>query len=80
LDISDDEVADKFLGYVPVASGDYINLAGGRIATVRNVNLAVTSRKGPNNLTGRSVWAIVQSNGTPTYGTTTDLVFYIGVE
>ena len=79
LNISDAEMA-KCLGIVPVASADYVALSACSIATVRNVNLVVGATKSPDNLGGKSLWAILRSGGTPTYTSTSDLVLSIGIK
>jgi hypothetical protein len=80
LNISDAEMADKCIGHVSIVAGDYFALSASSMGCVRNVQLVVTSRKGQLNLTGRSVWAIIRCGGTPTYASTTDLVFTVGLE
>lgn len=80
LNISDAEMASKCLGLVPVASNDYVALNASSIATVRNVNLIVASSKSSDNLSGKSLWAILRSGGTPTYTSASDLVLSIGIK
>jgi hypothetical protein len=66
IDISDAEMA-KCVGVIPIASGDYVTTASNSIATVRGVNLLVQSAKSANSLTGKSLFGVLKSGGTPTY-------------
>ena len=79
LDISDAEMADKFIGRVVVEAADYSDLANCSIATVTQVALLLNAVKDQNNLEGKNLWAILQSAGAPTYTSTSDLVLKIGV-
>lgn len=79
LDISDSEMASKCLGSVRVAAADYITLAASSMATVKNIKLQLNAVKSANNTTGRSLWAILRSAGTSTFGSTSDLVVKIGI-
>lgn len=79
LDISDAEMADKFVGRVALASADYTDLANCSIASLTQVGLLLKATKDQNNLGGESLWAILQSKGTPTYTSTSDLVVKLGV-
>jgi hypothetical protein len=80
LNISDADMADMCVGHVSVVAADYFALSASSMGCVRNINLVVNSRKGQNNLNGTSLWAIVRCGGTPTYASTTDLVFTVGLE
>jgi len=71
FDISDAEMAAKCLGYVPIASADYKDIANSSVATVRGIDLSV--------LRSTALYMMVLSAGTPTYTSTADLVFKIGV-
>ena len=70
LDISDAEMADKCVGFVSIAAGDYADLNVNSVATVRNLGLNVkpidADASGP-------FYAILQSQGAPTYAAS-DLV------
>lgn len=79
LDISDADMADKFIGKVSVVIADYSDLANCSVASVTQVALLLNAVKDQNNLGGRSLWAILQCRGTPTYTSTSDLVLKIGV-
>lgn len=79
LDIADAIQQNTFVGHIPVVTADYINLSSGRLATVRNVGLVIPSASpSQTNPTGRSVWVLLQSNGTPTYAAN-DLVITLGL-
>lgn len=80
LDISDAEMVDKCVGIVAIAAADYIANNVNSIATIRNVGLVISSRKSQDNQSGNSLWMLVRSGGTPTYTSTTDLVFAIGIQ
>jgi hypothetical protein len=79
LNISDSEMA-KCLGIIPIAGTDYVALSANSIASVRNVNLVISSTKSDLNLNGTSLWAILRSGGSPTYGAASDLVLSIGIK
>lgn len=78
LDITDAEMASKFLGAVRIAATDYKDLAASSVATVRVVGLMLQALHGANNSTGTSIYAVIQARGTPTY-TASGLVLKIGV-
>lgn len=71
MTITDAEMA-KCIGVVRVAAGDYDTVASSSIATLRapSASLALMSQtdNGP-------LWAVVKTTSTPTYTSTTDLVF-----
>ena len=73
LDISDSELAAKFVGMVNVAAADYKDLSNGSVATVQNLSLAVESDTD-------ELYAVVLSGGTPTYGAVDQLELKIGIE
>lgn len=79
LNVSDAEMA-KCLGSVKVLTTSYIALTANSLASVNGVNLIVRSAKSATNLTGKSIWALLMSSGTPTYVGTTDLVISIGIK
>ena len=67
-----DANADKILGWIPVATTDWVDLGGTRIATIRNIGLMV---KG---VSSRNLYvAIVNGTGTPTF-TASGLVMRFG--
>ena len=73
LDITDAEMADKCLGYLPVAAADYKDLSASSIATVLPASpLLVTAKT-------TSLYAIILSGGTPTYTSASDLVLRLHV-
>lgn len=71
LDISDVEMAAKFIGRVEVAATDYINLNVNSSGTVKNIGLVCKAD-------GQDLWAVLQSGGSPTYTTDADLVISYG--
>ena len=71
LDITDALMATNSLGYVPVAAADYKDLNANSIATVRGLNLSVSS-------TGDNLYGIILSGGTPTYTSASELVITFG--
>jgi hypothetical protein len=73
LNIADAEMAAKFLGRIKVATGDYSELSASSVASVNGIGLFIAS-SGSKNL-----FAILQSRGTPTYTSTSDLVIKIGI-
>jgi hypothetical protein len=79
LDITDAMMASYYLGHVRVQATDYIALAGCSVASIKQLGLLVQSLKDPNNLGGKSLWMILRSGGTPTYGSTSDLVIRVGI-
>lgn len=74
MDISDAEMAAKFVGHLAVASADFIALANCSYATKANLNLVVKAGA------TKSLWAIVQNKADPTYTSASDLTIMIGVE
>jgi hypothetical protein len=75
LDISAANMAAKFLGRIRVTADDYSELANCSVATINGVGLmleATTPAK-------KILHAVVQSRGTPTYASATDLVVKLGV-
>jgi hypothetical protein len=76
-DISDAEMASKFLGAVSIASGDWKDLNANSYASLRNIGLILKSSSAT---TGRrSVYVLVVAAGTPTYTSTSDLIINAGV-
>lgn len=74
LDISDAEISSKFLGQVPIVAGDYVDLANSSVATYKTsaIDLVLESSNG-------TLYAIVLSQGTPTYTSATDLILNLGI-
>jgi len=66
LNITDAEM-DKCIGWIPIATADYISATAATIATVRNVNLLVGAVKSQTNPTGTSLFGVLRTTGTPTY-------------
>ena len=76
LDIDDDNILFA-LGHVVVAATDYVDTASNAVATVKNIGLGglkphVTGENG-------TVYALIESAGTPTYTATDSLrmAFYV---
>lgn len=61
-----DADARKIIGVVPIATGDYLDIGGSKIATVRNVGLTLKAASGSQAL----YVAIVNGSGTPTFTAT----------
>ena len=80
LDVSDAEMAACFIGSVRIAASDYTATNVNSVASVKAVNLLINSVKGSTNPTGSSIWALLRSGGTPTYTSTSALVFQIGIK
>lgn len=78
LDISDADMAAYFIGRVRIESTDYVDLANSSVACVRNIGVLLTAVKDQNNPEGRSLWAVVQSRGAPTYASASDLTLKLG--
>ena len=58
-----DANAKFILGRIPVAAADYVDLGGSKVATIRNVGLAIKPAAGTT-----SVYvAVVNGTGTPTF-------------
>lgn len=80
LDISDSEMASKFLGSISFSASDYKSLANNSHATIRTVGMFVqATNKNSVNPTGMRIYAILQSRGTPTYTSTSDLKIKVGM-
>ena len=69
LDISDAEM-DKCVGHKNITGNDYVTTQSNSIATV-GLNSAISLRSS----TANALYAVVKSNGTPTYASTSDLKF-----
>lgn len=62
LDITDAIMAANFIGQVSIPAANYVDLNGNSVATVNNINLMLKAG------TGTSIWYVIMSGGTPTYG------------
>lgn len=74
LSITDAEMAAKFIGRVSVAAADYKDTASNSDMTRTNIGLLVKGAGAGR----RSLWCVLQSQGTPTYTSASDLVIRIG--
>ena len=72
LNITDAELADKHIGKVEIAATDYQALSASSVATVDNAGVVISSKS-------KNLYLIVESAGTPTYTSATDLVLKIGI-
>lgn len=72
LDISDAEMAEKCIGRVKILGTDYTELANCSVAVVSGIGLLVQAAG------SRSLWAVLQTRGTPTYAAAS-LAVKIGV-
>lgn len=80
LNIADDEMANKCVAMIPIPTASYVALSASSVVSVLNVQVIVDSVRSADNTTGKSLWAILRSGGTPTYTSTTDLVVKIGMK
>ena len=67
-DVSDAEMVDKCIGWVTVAAADYKDLNANSTATVKDINLPLKPAA------SGTVYVLVVSRGSPTYGAS-DLTF-----
>lgn len=67
LDVSDSEMAARCLGSVTIATTDYVDTASNSVAT-KQVTIPVKARG------SSTIYAVASTSGTPTYGSTSDLV------
>ena len=74
LDISDAEMAAKFVGKLSLLNTSYSDLANSSIANINNLGILCQSVGG--GIT--SLYCILQCRGTPTYTSASDLVLNIG--
>ena len=75
FDITDAQMADKCIGTLAIAAGDYAALANSSQATVRNIQLPLFSKTASG-----IIYAVAKTTGTPTYGAVGDLVFKYAFE
>jgi hypothetical protein len=74
LDITDAEMADKFLGSVTIAAADYKDLNASSVVTATcDLPLKPTTTAG-------TIYALLVSRGTPTYGAASDLVLRLSFQ
>lgn len=70
----DDTEAETVIGWVPIATADYVDLGDSKVACVRNIGLMLQAGAATT-----SLWiAAINGTGTPTYGAATDLVIKLG--
>jgi hypothetical protein len=72
ITITDAEMADKCIGVVSLAAASYVEVAGNSVVTApaSSTGLYLKSRDANGKL-----YAVVKTTGTPTYASTSDLVF-----
>lgn len=70
----DDAECATVLGIVRIATADYIDLGGAKVATASNIGLLLKAGAATTSL----YVAGVNSTGTPTYGAASDLVLQLG--
>lgn len=78
ITITDAEMADKCIGVVSLAAASYVNVAGSSIVTgpASSTGLYMKSKtKGQSGAQAGNLYAVVKTTGTPTYASTTDLIF-----
>lgn len=69
-----DAHADDILGIIPIATTDYLDLGGAKVATLRGLTLPIKAVTG-----GTAIYvALVNSTGTPTY-TASGLTARLGI-
>jgi hypothetical protein len=72
LDITDAEMASKCIGQVTIAAGDYQSTSSNSVAC-KTFSLPLKSRAV--GTPGGTLYVVVKTTGTPTYASTSDLVF-----
>lgn len=83
LDITDAQMADKYLGTVAIPAASYVDLSGSSVVSVNNIQMILLSQDQeiPGKYKGDNLYAIVESGGTPTYGSAaTNLQLILGFE
>lgn len=73
--VTDAEMADKCIGHVAIAAADYKDLSGNSTASVRNLGMRLKPTKG-----GSTLYCVAVTGGTPTYTSTSALVFKFACE
>jgi len=74
LNISDAEMTAKYLCRISMPSNQYSNLSANSVATLAGIGAFVQGAGG-----SKSLWAVLQSRGTPTYTSSSDLTVKIGM-
>lgn len=74
VNITDAEMAAKYLGRIVVEDADYSTTAASADATKIGIGLLVQAAAGTN-----SLWALVQMKSAATYASATDLVIKLGI-
>lgn len=72
LDISDAEMAEKYVGKISILDTSYSDLAANSVGEANNLGLLLKGKLTQN------IWCIIQCRGTPTYTSASDLVLKIG--
>ena len=72
-DIADSEMADKCLGFISIAVADYADMSASSVATKTCEHLLKSAKE-----RSKDLWCLIVSRGTPTYGSTSDLVVKLG--
>jgi len=70
IDVADAQLAEKCFGVISVPAASYSNVSAASIASVTCDIAGMSS--------GGKIWAVVSTTGTPTYASTSDLVFRYG--
>jgi hypothetical protein len=70
LNLTDANMA-YYLGHVAIAATDYVDSTSNAAACVKDINLFGLASSSTNG----TIYAVLESGGTPTYATTSDLVF-----
>lgn len=73
IDITDAEVLAKCIGTVTIATTDWVDTGNQKVATKNNIGLLIEGDI-------VDIYALAITRGTPTYGSTSDLVFRYGFE
>lgn len=77
LDISDAEMAAKYIGKVSILDTSFSDLANNSVGLINNIGLLIQGAGNSASL-NFSIWCVLQCRGTPTYTSTSDLVLKIG--
>lgn len=79
LDITDAEMASKCIGHVAIAAADYKPINGSSVATKANIQLQLKpGDEKSGTVEGKSIYAILMSNGTPDYAAGEQLILNMG--
>ncbi len=74
LSITDAEMSTKFIGRIRVSASDYVSTDVNSEATIKLIGLLMQGAPG-----SRDLWFVMQSQGAPTFTTTTPLVLGFGI-